>query len=158
MCCTTGSSQNPSLQAHPILPSQHLCHNMRFFLNCSHASSAAMVILEMRVYVWIGLAFLQLLYHSFKMLPCSARPGLSGTIANCFVKLASWKSNSYPPKVQTDNYGWSLNGSSSQTVPEIAWWSSVCPKANLCQGLCKSYTQWTIEIQSWCHLGFWSYM
>lgn len=143
-------AQLAHLRIHPckpipfsLLPSHHPATTC---ISSSIAiSSAAMIILEMRLYVSIAFAFLQLLYHSFKGLPCSPHPGLSGTVVNCYVKLASWKPNFYPAKIQTDNYGWSLRGASSQTVPGIAWWSSVCPRAKLCQGLCKRYTQWTIE-------------
>lgn len=55
----TGSSQNPSLQAHPILSSQHSCHNMHFFLSCYLISCH--VISDMRSLVSIGFAFLQFL-------------------------------------------------------------------------------------------------
>lgn len=58
---TTGSSQNPSLQAHPVLPSHHpvtTCISSSITI-----SSAAVVVLKMRLYVSLGFAFLQLPYH-----------------------------------------------------------------------------------------------
>lgn len=40
-------------------------------------------------------------------------------MANCCLKLASWKPNSYPPKTQTDSYGWSLKDANSQVCQKL---------------------------------------
>lgn len=102
-------------------------------------SSAVTLILDTRLHVWIDFVLLQLLYHCFKVFLVSVPPDLSGTKANWYEKLASIKSNSYPTEehqhFQTANYEWSLNGASSQTVPEIVWWSATWPRPKTVPGI-----------------------
>lgn len=146
----------------------HLCKPIPFcllstpptacFSSSISISSAITSILDMRMRVWIDFTLLQLLYHSFKVFPVSVPPSLSHTKASWCEKLASIKSNSYPPKqgqhFQTANYEWSLNGTSFQLCQKL--FSGALPgPGQSCAMVCdKSCTHFL----SRCHLVCWSHI